>query len=76
MMPSSRGRLYRWMLLEKQWISHFCGISLQFRSKLVQMARTPFLEFMEKLFPATQSARSLVLPNYTPFLRESIDSIF
>ena len=76
MMPSSRGPLYRWMLLEKQWISHFCGISLQFRSKLVQMARTFFLEFMKKLFPATQSAHSFALPNWILSLIASDDSIF
>src|SRR6266487_11468 len=43
------------MLLEKRLIGHFCGISLQFRPKLFQMARRPFLEFTKKFFPATQN---------------------
>jgi len=43
MTPSSRLWWYRWMLLEKRVISKFCWISLQFRPKLFQMARTPSL---------------------------------
>src|SRR6266581_6857768 len=44
------------MRLEKRRTSHFCGISLEFRPKLFQMARTPFLEFTKKFFPATQNS--------------------
>src|SRR6266581_4662388 len=43
------------MRLEKRRTSNFCGISLQFRPKLFQMARTPFLEFTKKFFLATQT---------------------
>src|SRR3989475_11612636 len=43
------------MRLEKRQTSNFSGISLQFRPKLFQMARTPFLEFTKKFFPATQT---------------------
>src|SRR6266480_895739 len=43
------------MRLEKRRTSRFCGISLQFRPKLFQMARTPFQEFTKKFFPTTQN---------------------
>src|SRR5207253_9321043 len=46
------------MLLEKQRISQFCGISLQFRPKLFQTPRTVLLEFTKKFFPATQNSFS------------------
>src|SRR6266487_2551135 len=44
------------MLLEEWWSGRFRGISLQSRPKLFQMARTSFLEFTKKLFPATQNS--------------------
>src|SRR6266566_3824112 len=67
MMPSSRGPLYRWMLLEKQWISHFCGIKSTISLKTGSDGENVLPRIHEKIISRdTNCPFGRTLPEITP----------